>query len=414
MANDTDSPQRAFAEQVVARLREAGHEALFAGGCVRDELLGRTPKDYDVATAALPDQVREVFGKRQTLAIGAAFGVITVLGPRSMRKDGAGQIEVATFRTDGDYSDGRRPDGVAFADAEHDARRRDFTINGLFYDPQRGEVIDYVGGQADLAAGVVRAIGDAEQRFAEDKLRMLRAVRFAATLGFEIDPATADAIRRHADELSVVSAERIGAEVRRMLVDASRVRAIDLLQTVGLRCLILPDLEKVNGEQFKQSMARLANLEVPSLGLAIAALLFELAVAEDAIAMARRLRLPNRDGEHAAWLIDSVGRIGAIERGAWSAVQPVIAHDGAEDAIALHEAIVGGPDAASRACRAKLRLPREQLDPPPLLTGGDLKTHGLAPGPNFSAWLTIVRAAQLDGEISTKAEALALIDRLRQ
>ncbi|MFM8890387.1 MAG: CCA tRNA nucleotidyltransferase, partial [Planctomycetia bacterium] len=163
---------RAFALEVVDRLRAAGHEALWAGGCVRDELLGRTPADYDVATSALPDEVRVVFGRRRTLAIGAAFGVISVLGPRE-----AGQVEVATFRSDAAYTDGRHPAGVTITNAREDALRRDFTINGLFLDPLSGEVHDHVGGRADLAAGIVRAIGPAAVRFGEDHLRMLRAVR---------------------------------------------------------------------------------------------------------------------------------------------------------------------------------------------------------------------------------------------
>lgn len=404
MTSAATTPQRTFAEQVVAKLRSAGYEALFAGGCVRDELLGRTPKDFDVATSALPAEVRELFGKRRTLAIGAAFGVITVLGPKQ-----AGQIEVATFRSDADYSDGRRPDGVTFTTAEQDASRRDFTINGLFFDPQRQQVVDYVGGRADLAANTVRAIGDPEQRFAEDKLRMLRAVRFAATLGFEIDPATAEAIRQHAPQLAAISAERIGAEVQRMLIDPNRVRAIELLQEVGLRGVVLPELEKANREQQQSVMQRLGRLRQPSLGLAIASLLFELTEPPRALVLAQRLRFANRDGEHAAWLMASVDRIAAIQSEAWSLVQPVLAHAGAADAVALHEAIVGKPDTASRACRAKLALPREELDPPPLLSGDDLVRHGFKPGPTFKTWLRAVRGAQLDQQISTTAEAFDLV-----
>src|SRR3954453_14301403 len=168
--------QRAFALEIAQKLRAAGFEALWAGGCVRDELLGLTPKDYDVATSAKPDQIRDLFGRRRTLPIGASFGVITVLGPRE-----AGQIEVATFRTDAAYSDGRHPDSVTFTTAEHDAERRDFTITGLFYDPVAEQVVDYVGGQEDLQAHILRAIGDPRLRLSEDNLRMLRAVRFAAS-----------------------------------------------------------------------------------------------------------------------------------------------------------------------------------------------------------------------------------------
>src|SRR5262245_25703221 len=202
------SSQRDFALDIVRHLRGAGHEALWAGGCVRDQLLGLKPKDYDVATSATPDQIREVFGRRRSLPIGAAFGVITVLGPHE-----AGQIEVATFRTDAAYSDGRHPDSVAFTTAEHDAQRRDFTINGLFFDPVAEQVVDYVGGQDDLKRRTIRAIGDARQRLGEDKLRMLRAVRFAAAFGFTIEARTMHAIQEMAGDINTVSAERIGMEI---------------------------------------------------------------------------------------------------------------------------------------------------------------------------------------------------------
>src|SRR3954462_13574945 len=213
--------QRAFALEIAQKLRSGGFEALWAGGCVRDELLGLTPKDYDVATSATPEQIRDLFGHRRTLPIGAAFGVITVLGPRT-----AGQIEVATFRTDAAYSDGRHPDSVSFTTAEHDAQRRDFTINGLFYDPIANQVVDYVGGQQDLQQRTIRAIGEPRSRIGEDKLRMLRAVRFAATFNFEIDPPTFVAIQQLAAEINTVSAERIGMEIRRMLLDSNRATAL--------------------------------------------------------------------------------------------------------------------------------------------------------------------------------------------
>ncbi len=186
--SDNVRPDRArrFAVWIVQKLHDAGFEALWAGGCVRDELLGLVPHDYDVATNATPDEVRSCFGTRRTLAIGAAFGVVTVLGGRE-----EGQIEVATFRCDAAYSDGRRPDSVSFSTAREDALRRDFTVNGMFYNPLTHEVIDYVGGRRDLEAGVVRAIGNPLERFAEDKLRMLRAARLASTFGFRVDPDTA-------------------------------------------------------------------------------------------------------------------------------------------------------------------------------------------------------------------------------
>src|SRR5437762_3715435 len=227
---------RQFAVDVVRRLRESGHQSLWAGGCVRDQLMGQLPKDYDVATDAVPDRVREVFGKRRTLPIGASFGVITVLGPEA-----AGQIDVATFRRDATYSDGRHPDAVSFSDAEHDAQRRDFTINGLFFDPLEDRVIDYVGGQDDLARRVIRAIGDPLARIAEDKLRMLRAVRFAARFDFAIDDKTLAAIKQQARELVIVSAERIAAELRLILTHPNRARGMELLADTGLLEIVLPE-----------------------------------------------------------------------------------------------------------------------------------------------------------------------------
>src|SRR5208337_2552590 len=193
-----EHPDRQFALEVVRRLRGAGFEAYWAGGCVRDELLGRRPKDYDVATSAAPPEIRGLFGQRRTLPLGAAFGVITVLGPRP-----AGMIEVATFRQDADYSDGRHPDHVTFSSAREDAARRDFTINGMFFDPIDGQVIDFVGGQEDLRNQLIRAIGSPRLRFGEDKLRMLRAVRFTAAFGFSIDAETAAAVCEMAAEIAV-------------------------------------------------------------------------------------------------------------------------------------------------------------------------------------------------------------------
>ena len=229
--------QQAFALDVVRQLRAAGYEAYWAGGCVRDRLLRRSPKDYDVATSAVPEEIQKVFGRsRKTLAVGAAFGVIAVVGPR-----GAGQIEVATFREDVSYSDGRRPDAVRFTTAREDALRRDFSINGMFFDPVAGEVLDYVGGQDDLRQGIVRAIGDPHQRFTEDKLRLLRAVRFAAFFGFSIEPATFEAICTMAREITAVSAERIANEMRMMLERSGRRRAVELLLETGLLEGVLPE-----------------------------------------------------------------------------------------------------------------------------------------------------------------------------
>src|SRR5438874_117504 len=216
--------EREFATDVVRRLRAAGFQALWAGGCVRDRLLGREPHDYDVATDARPEQVQQVF--RRTAAFGASFGVVQVNGPFP--------VEVATFRSDVSYSDGRHPDAVVFSSPEEDARRRDFTINGMFFDPIADQLIDYVGGERDLHDRVLRAIGDPAARFAEDKLRLLRAVRFATRFGLTLDPATADAVRAMADQIGVVSAGRIADELRKLLTNSRRADGMRLLDEVGL------------------------------------------------------------------------------------------------------------------------------------------------------------------------------------
>ena len=295
-ATNSDPEQaRQFALEVVGRLREAGHEAVWAGGCVRDELLGRIPADYDVATSARPDEVREVFGRRRTLAVGAAFGVITVLGPR-----GAGQIEVATFRTDAPYTDGRHPAGVTFSTAREDAQRRDFTINGLFLDPVTGEVHDYVGGRDDLKAGIVRAIGVPAMRFGEDHLRMLRAVRFAAGFGFALDGETRAAIERMTHLVTTVSPERIAAELRAMVSRTGRRRALELLDETGLAREVLMEVAPAEDgatadrEAWGQAARIVDALDEPELATALA-VLFERAGEARLRQAAARLRLSNRE-----------------------------------------------------------------------------------------------------------------------
>ncbi len=256
--------QRAFAESIVRRLRDAGFVAYFAGGCVRDQLLGRTPVDFDVATNAPPDRVRALFPRGQTQEVGSAFGVVLIRPPR---RSGLQPVEVATFRREFEYRDGRHPDRVEFTDAKTDAQRRDFTINGLFYDPIKGRVIDHVDGQEDLRRGIVRAIGNPDKRFDEDKLRMLRAVRIAAALNFRIDPETAQAIRRHAHELVQVSAERIADELRRMLVHPTRARAVELCHECGLLAVIVPELSPIlPPAEFARAAAPEFSAEAPDNG----------------------------------------------------------------------------------------------------------------------------------------------------
>ena len=412
---------RRFAGEVVARLREAGHEAYWAGGCVRDELLGRTPADYDVATAARPEQVRDLFGRRRTLAIGAAFGVITVLGPPE-----AGQVEVATFRVDAAYTDGRHPAGVTFCSAREDAQRRDFTINGLFLDPRSGTVHDFVGGREDLAAGVVRAIGDPARRFAEDHLRMLRAVRFTAFFGFALDAETRAAIERMAHLVAGVSPERIAAELRAMTSRPGRRRALELLEETGLAREVLPDLapgpahEALNRASWVDAARVVDALDEPDLPLALAALAEDRS--ETALpAVAGRLRLSVREAKKAAWLCDAVKSVGDASRDAlaerpWSRVQPVVAHEHAAalaDLLRARAACGRGDADAAAWFTAQVARPRHEIDPPPLVTGADLLAAGVAEGPALGAALARVRALQLDGAITSREEALAAALRSR-
>jgi poly(A) polymerase len=408
--------QRRFAVEVVRTLRAAGFAAYWAGGCVRDQLLGRTPKDHDVATDAVPEEIRKLFGHRRTLAIGAAFGVITVKGPK-----GAGMIEVATFRKDSTYSDGRHPDSVTFSSAEEDAKRRDFTINGLFYDPLEDRVIDFVGGQEDLVKKRIRAIGEPRERIAEDKLRMLRAVRFTAAFDFALDDATAAAIREMAPQIHAVSPERIAMELRRILTEPGRVRGIQLLLETGLAVEILPEivsasphpgpLPKGEGDlSLETNLNILGRLQNPAFPLALAALLHGLISAGQVKAVGRRWRLSNEEIDRSAWLTEHHAALQNPSAMKWSQLQPFLISDGILDLLALMEA--ASPESAAAAyCRDRLRLPPDQLNPPPLVTGDDLLQLGIPQGPKYRTILENIRRAQLDGELIGLADALEWIKR---
>lgn len=407
--------RRQFALDVVTRLREAGFQAYWAGGCVRDLLLGRNPSDFDVATDARPEQVGRLF--RRTAAVGASFGVVRVLGPHE-----AGDVEVATFRTDGTYSDGRRPDSVAYGSIEDDAARRDFTVNGMFLDPTTDRVIDFVGGRADLFAKVLRAIGDPAARFAEDKLRLLRAVRFAARFGLTIEPATAAAIRSMAGEVAVVAAERIAQELRKILVDPSRVVALDLLRDLGLLPASLPGLNAGDDDTWDRTRRIVAHLpEAPSVPLALAALLYGVGGADPrvtALELARSLKLSNAERDRTTWLLDRRDALVDAPRLRPSRLKRLLASPGVDDLLALHRAVVlasYGDPGHLEYCEHYLRdEPDGPVDPPPLLTGHDLARMGLRPGPAFATLLDRVRDAQLDGEVTTQGDALGLVDRLRR
>ena len=403
------SPQHQFAIEIVGKLRSAGHVAFFAGGCVRDALLGREAKDYDVATTAHPDEVRKLFGHKRTLSVGASFGVIMVLGPRD-----AGQVEVATFRTEGPYLDGRRPDSVEYCTPEEDAKRRDFTINGMFYDPIEERVLDYVGGAADLIARMVRAIGDPHERVREDKLRMLRAVRFAATLNFALDPTTADAIREMSSELIVVSAERIAQEMKKMLVDGHRRRAIELADDVGMMRIVFPELDPIRREsEWQVTLQRLDLLEAPSFELAMAALLKPLSDESVVEKLCRRLKLSNDECDRIGWLVGHHKDLDDATSLSLAALKRTLAHPYCKDLLKLDRAdrIANSSSLEpNEFCEAFLaRTPTEVLDPEPFVTGDDLIALGLKPGPRFKSILVVIRDAQLNLQIGSRDEALAMV-----
>jgi poly(A) polymerase len=438
---------REFALQIVQRLQQAGYIAYWAGGCVRDQLLGLDPKDYDVATNAQPYEIAALFPRRNE--IGVAFGVVQVIGPRG--PDGQWlTVEVATFRSDLGYSDGRRPDAVAFSSPREDALRRDFTINGMFYDPIRGELIDYVGGQADLQARLLRAIGQPNQRFAEDKLRLLRAVRLAARYQLTIEPQTASAARNMAEQIGVVAPERIAEELRKMLSHKSRGRAVRLLRELGLIPPILPELVPTFDQPHRLSLATIpahsaetlwdhtvrvveSLPEEASFPLALAALLHDIGVvaptatisqeasadppavaAELAAGIAWRLRLSNAEKDRLVWLIRHQAALFEAPQQKPHHWRPLLAEPAAGELIALHraEALACGGFRleAVEMCAHWLReWPPEKLNPPPLLRGSDLLALGIPAGPQIKWLLELVRQAQWDDQIQTKEQALAWV-----
>ncbi|MEZ6089646.1 MAG: CCA tRNA nucleotidyltransferase [Pirellulaceae bacterium] len=405
MDTTTFDPREAFARRVVQQLTDAGHIAYFAGGCVRDRILGREAKDFDVATNATPNRVREIFGQRRTLAIGAAFGVISVLG---RKHKGEEPIEVATFRCDGSYSDGRRPDSVVFSSPEEDAKRRDFTINGLFYDPISERVIDFVGGVADLEHRCLRAIGDPEARFEEDKLRMLRAIRIATIFEFQIEPKTMEAITHHASEIRTVSNERIGAEMRRLLAAPNVIDGLRLLLDSDLATIVFPPLCEFWNRDVQPQPANKFIADPRSDGKALMSALIDTRPVDRFIdafacclltiawtggdlkqaveALSDRWRLSNEEASRGLFATESVPVIAQAARLPYSQVQPTLVHRYAGDAVRLAERVVracgqsvDGVEFASE----QLKLDRSLLDPAPLVDGGTLHRLGLRSGPQF-------------------------------
>jgi len=401
--------QRAFAVSVVRHLREKGYLAYWAGGCVRDQLLGRVPKDYDVATNATPDEVRKVFGLRRTFAVGAAFGVITVNGP-----PGAGQIEVATFRTDSTYRDGRHPESISFSTPKQDALRRDFTINGLFYDPVEDRVVDYVGGVDDIKRRLIRAIGDPRERFNEDKLRMLRAIRFVAELEFDLDQATYDAICEMAPQITQVSQERILMELERLFTAPARTEGVRLLRKSGLWEVILPELQPKDESQEQvwwTNLQILNHLNEPGFPLAFAAMVRGFVEPPRVKSLCRRLRMANHQSDRIQFLIENVENVDGAEKKRWSEIQPLLISPYIEDLLKLAEARARTENRSSTSvawCRERLTWPEEQLNPPPLIRGDDLLETGIVQGPMFKEILDQIRKAQLDGTVTSREEALKL------
>ncbi len=421
-----DVTSREFSIDVVRQLHAQGFTAYWAGGCVRDLLLGRTATDFDVATNATPEQVRRLFGARRTLAVGESFGVIVVLGPKP-----AGQVEVATFRADGEYYDGRRPSHVDYCDAREDALRRDFTINGMFYDPLTQTVHDFVGGQADLQRRMVRAIGNPRARMTEDKLRMLRAVRFSAVLDFELDSQTADAIREMAGQIIVVSAERIAQELHKLLPHANRSRGLRLLRAVDLLPIVLPEVQATvvhfSEERWELTLRVLEILQTHSFTMPLAALLRyvpapdwhrkEPAQHGTVQDLCRRLRFSNDELEQVFWLVKQQSVLATAPQLSLAELKRLLVHPHFDTLLQLARswATVQGDDMSPFGWidAYRDRTPAEMINPPELLVGRDLIALGHTPGPDFRYWLDTVRNAQLNEQIQTRESALALLQQLQ-
>lgn len=439
-----------LATSIVRTLRQLGFQAYLAGGCVRDLLLGREAKDYDVATNATPRQVMDIFPK--TYAVGAQFGVVLVPAPEPQcaAEDSSSvhAVEVATFRSDIGYSDGRHPDEVRFSQSpQEDVARRDFTINGMMLDPLTGEVLDYVGGRSDLAAGLIRAIGDPERRFAEDKLRLLRAVRFAARFEYAIDPQTFAAMKKLAGHIRAVSRERVRDELTRMLTEGHGRRAFLLLDESGLLREVLPEISAMKGvkqppefhpegDVFVHTLLLLENLPQPCPPtLAWGALLHDVGkpptfrVAADRIRfdghvevgvkmatdVCQRLRFSSDDTELILTLIGNHMRFGHVGRMKESTLKKFLRMPAFDEHLALHRAdcLASHRNLATYEFiqQKRAEIPEEQMRPSPLVTGDDLIAEGHVPGPKFRDILNAVEDAQLEGRLPSRDAALAFVRR---
>lgn len=421
--------------RIIEQLRQSGHTAYLVGGCVRDSLLHLPVKDDDIATSAPPDQILNLFPDAKR--VGAHFGVVIVDG-----------VEVATYRSDGAYQDGRHPEQVHFeTDPRKDASRRDFTINGMFLDPMNGEVLDFVGGREDLAAGIIRAIGDPSQRFQEDHLRMLRAVRFAARLGFSIEPETLEAIRKLAPSVRFIAAERIRGELTRMLTEGAPRRALELLDESQLLKEVLPEVKAFQGVEqppeyhpegdvWTHVLIMLEMLENPSPTLAWGVLLHDVGKpgtfqrldrirfnghVELGVTIARdilsRYRFSNEDREQILSLIANHMRFADVQRMKQSTLKRFFRLPSFEEHLELHRVDCSSShnklDNYGFAKREYEALPPEEIRPQRLLSGSDLIEMGWKPGSMFKDILNAVEDAQLEGKIQTRQEALELALSLR-
>jgi poly(A) polymerase len=428
---------RELAEQICTTLRNNGHQAYLVGGCVRDLLLNRDPSDYDISTDARPERVQELFPRSS--AVGAKFGVILVV------EDGA-EVEVATFRSDVGYSDGRHPDRVVYTDsAKEDVRRRDFTINGLLMDPGTREVLDFVGGRADLCNGIVRAIGDPRARFAEDKLRMMRAVRFAARFGFAIEPGTFEAAQGLAAQVKQVSPERIREELTKLLTEGAARTGFELLDETGLLAVVLPDVTRMKGVEqppqyhpegdvwihTRMMLEKLLPHSSPTLAWGV--LLHDVGKpptfapatgpgtrirfdghvavgARMAQRICRELRFSNDDTEQIEALVANHLRFKDVRQMRLATLKRFVRLPRFEEHLELHRldclSSHGSLEAYDFVRQFLAKTPPEQVLPPRLVTGDDLKGMGISPGPRFREILLAVEEAQLDGRLSDRQSAL--------
>ena len=443
---------RDFATSIVQTLRQHGFQAYLVGGCVRDLLLSREPKDYDVATDARPQQVMGIFP--ETYAVGAQFGVVLVPAPESAKGDSADAsskshaVEVATFRRDIGYSDGRHPDEVRFSrDPREDVARRDFTINGMLLDPATDEVLDFVGGRKDLEAGVIRTIGDPQRRFGEDKLRMLRAVRFAARFEYSIEPETFSEIQKLAAQIEIVSRERVRDELTRMLTEGHARRAFLLLDESGLLQHVLPEISAMHGVEqppafhpegdvFVHTLLLLDNLPQPCpMTLGWGALLHDVGkpatfrVAPDRIRfdghvdvgvkiaeeICGRLRFSNDETAQILALVDNHMRFSHATRMSESTLKKFLRMPGFDEHLALHRAdsLASHRNLSTYEFvqQKRAEIPPEKMRPSPLVTGDDLIAAGHAPGPKFREILDAVEDAQLEGRLLSRADALDFVRR---